>query len=466
MSKSSGSGVVAARDDLWLWVGMSVWLIAIVVRWPIALSISDEVSYVAQAKLVLAGHLTPPIDTPGVWHLGSHGWAAVCFPFVLPIVMAPFVALHPRLVFVTGVVSALGIAWVASRALRSWGRPTFWALVVLAHPTVVLIARTAMADLALSAFAVGAWWALRNDRRVAAVILLVLLIGSKAVGFPIAAALVAGEGVRSWRPVLSGDRRAIVQLSWAAVGLVLGLTVVVVLNLASLGKFWYSYDYWFLGAPPFAFKHFSTSGRQHLITLLFFVPPVLLLGAWPFWKRREFGPLLVIVGFTAMMSSYYFVDQGRIWVETLILSPRLILPVVAFLLIGYADVLAAIVARVPRLSFGQVPILVIAPAMVALAISLRHYGWQRRNAQARETAAAVAAEVGVHELGLTESAFKAGMLYAGHTSSFGLGGQPKVVLCNKRSSSYREGEGSVTCVFSGYDARVDREDFRVLVRRD
>lgn len=465
MSERTGRGPADARDDLLLWLGMLLWVIAIAVRWPPALSIGDEVSYLAQARLVLEGHLTPLADTPGVWHVGPRGLQAICYPFLHPILLAPFVAFNPRSAFVLNVASALGIAWVTSRALRAWGHRSVWALVVLAHPTVVLIARTVMADLALSAFAIGAWWALRNDRRVVAMVLLVMVVGSKAVGVPIAAALVAGQALGSWQAILARNREAISHLAWAVAGLMLGLIFVFCLNLGASGKLWYGYDYTFLGGPPFAAKYLAASGSKHLMTLLL-MPPLLFVGALPFWKRRDWSALLVVGGFTAMMSSYFFVDVGRNRMETMILSPRLILPTVAFLLIGYADALAVVAERVSRWRLWYTSIVVVAPALIALAISVRHYGWQKKNAEGLDAAAAIAAELGVHELGLTEPAMKGGMLYPGRTASVGSGRDLKVVLCHKRSSSYREGESSVPCELPQYDTRIEGDEFRVLVRRD
>ena len=455
---------VGPRDERWLWLGMAAWLVAIVARWPVALSISDEVAYVAQAKLLLEGHMAPYSHSPGIWHLGVHGLAPLCYPYLIPILIAPLVALTPRLVFLLGVGSALAITWVAGRALRSWGRRPIWALIVLAHPTVILISRTVMADLALSAFLVGAWWAIHNDKRIATLILLVMVVASKAIGFPIAAALVGGEALRCWRPLLARDRTAIAHLAWAIAGVLLGLLLVVSLNYASSGKLWYSYDYEFLGGPPFQSKFISVSAPKHLRTLLF-APPLLFLGALPFWRRREFGPLLVTAGIATMMSMYFFVDRGRNSLETMILSPRLILPAVSFLLIGYADLLAGLAARLPSLRPAQAPLLIGVPALIGLVISVRHHRMLEPNAAALAAATTVASQAGETELGLTESAFKAGMLFNGRTSSVEGNHRPGVILCNTRSASYRKPEYAIRCELPGYDARVDGDGFRVLVRR-
>jgi hypothetical protein len=45
------------------------------------------------------------------------------------------------------------------------------------------------------------------------------------------------------------------------------------------------------------------------------------------------------------MCFYFFVDHGRTKIETLVLAPRLLLPAVAFLLVGYAEMAAGLAAR-------------------------------------------------------------------------------------------------------------------------
>jgi hypothetical protein len=149
----------------------------------------------------------------------------------------------------------------------------------------------------------------------------------------------------------------------------------------------------------------------------------------------------------------------------MILSPRLILPAVSFLLIGYADLLAGLAARLPSLRPAQAPLLIGVPALIGLTISVRHHRMQEPNAVALAAATTVASQVGETELGLSESAFKAGMLFNGRTSSVEGGHRPAVILCNTHSASYRKAEYAIRCELPGYDARVDGDGFRVLVRR-
>ena len=73
------------------------------------------------------------------------------------------------------------------------GAEPVWALLVLAHPTVVIIARTVMVDLLLAALAVGAWYALACRRLVTAAALFALIVVAKPTGILIALALAAGD---------------------------------------------------------------------------------------------------------------------------------------------------------------------------------------------------------------------------------------------------------------------------------
>jgi len=448
-------------------IGMFLWVLALAAFWPLSLSFADEVGYVGQAKLLLEGHMRPLPDSPGVWVVTPQG-PIPQYPLLVPLLIMPLLAVTPRLVFISGVLAALGIVWVASRALRAWGRSPQWALIVLAHPTVVIVARTVMSDLLLAAFAVGAWWAIRRDRRITTLVLLLLLVATKPTGFLIALALVVGEAAHMARAILARDRAAFVRLGWASAGLAIGLMAAMALNLATSGKLWFAYNHSFLGTPPFWPVYFPTTAPRHVASLLL-MPPLLLGGLWPFWRRRDYGPLLVIGGFGLMMCFYFFVDTGRNGLETLILSPRLILPVVAFLLIGYADGLATLAARFGKAASPPhlfAALLMVAPALVAVAISARHRRWQEPNAAALAATSDLTATLGVHELGLNAAALKAGLLYPGHTALVrGARNAPEVVLCKTRSPSYRAPDERLNCDLPGYEERLDITNFRVLVRR-
>ncbi len=134
------------RADLLLTLGALLWLVALLARWPLAVSFGDEVGYLAEVRMMLDGRLRPLAESPGVWVVTDHG-AVSKFPLLLPLILTPLFAIHPRLVFAAGAAAALGLTFVASRILKAWGRSPLWALIVLAHPSIVIMSRTVMADL-------------------------------------------------------------------------------------------------------------------------------------------------------------------------------------------------------------------------------------------------------------------------------------------------------------------------------
>jgi hypothetical protein len=458
------------RADLLLTLGALLWLVALLARWPLAVSFGDEVGYLAEVRMMLDGRLRPLAESPGVWVITDHG-AVSKFPLLLPLILTPLFAIHPRLVFAAGAAAALGLMVVASRILKAWGRSPLWALIVLAHPSIVIMARTVMADLPLATFGVASWWALRRGRRVATLVAFALVIATKATGFAIAVVLLAGEAARCREEIRQRDRPTLRRLAWAAGGIGAGVALTAGLNLLSIGRLWFVYReaHAYLAEPSFWPTHLRTSARAHIASLLL-LPPGLIIGAWPFWKRRELGPLLVALGLPAMMCFYFFIDTGRQMLETLVMSPRLILPAVAFLLVGYADCAAGLARFVPPVARSlAVWAGVLGPAVLGFAVSARHRAWQEPSAMALAEASRIISARGGgerQELGLTHAATKAGVLFPGSISWVGINGNhPDVVVCSTQSSSYRMPGQTASCDLPGYDDAVDSGTFHVLTRK-
>ncbi|HET6284001.1 MAG TPA: hypothetical protein VFH73_23800 [Polyangia bacterium] len=455
----------APRDwtNVLFFAGIASWIVAMLITWPLSLSFGDEIGYVGQAKLFLEGRLHVAANTPGVWVRTPNGLVAQ-YTLMVPLLITPLLALLPRAVFISGAAAAVGLAWIGGRALRSWGRNPLWALIILAHPTIVIISRTVMSDLLLAFFAVAAWWSLRNDRRIVTVLSFVALTATKPIGFLLGLALVVGEGATMWRALQIRQPAALSRMRLGVVAFAAGLAATVASNLVSTGKLWFGYNLAFLGTPPFWFRYLTVSGPVHLLSVLL-NPPLLIAGVWTFWRQRDFGPLLVIFGMGTMMSFYYFVDFGTNWFESLVLSPRLILPVIAFLMIGYTNALAALWERLGRRQRSAVPVLLLLPALIALGIGTRHRKWQEPMAKALAAASVIARRVGAPELWLTDNACKAGLLYDGPTRLLDATSNPAVILCSTRPASYRQPMGTYTCDLPGYRSEAAADGFEVLVRK-
>jgi hypothetical protein len=431
--------------------------------WPQGLSFEDDTGYLGEAKLLLSGRILPRSEDAGVWTRTAHGLVPQ-YPLLGALLLVPFLAVAPRAIFALGIMGAVAMCWIAARVLKSWGTSGVWALLLLGHPTVVIMARSATADIPLAAFSLGAWWALRQDRRAVSLVLFAAMFAVKPAGFVVGCALVAGESMRILPGLLAREPGAKRRVVTAGLSVATGFALVFATNEVATGQLWFAYDHRFLGTPPFWFSHFPKVGPVHLRTV-FLLPPLLILGALPYWKRREFGPLCLIFGFGTMMCFYFFVDHGTTWIESLVLSARLILPVVVFLLIGYAHLLARAVARLRGSERMVGPIVIAGTASIALVISERHSRWQAPMAEARAAAERIGRQVGARELGLAPQAAKAGMLFPGATPIVSMTETKlPVVLCSNRPASYRAHDAVYSCAAPGYRVDYRVGDFEVLVR--
>ncbi len=458
------------RDDLLFALGAAAWLVVMILKWPCGLSYSDEIGYVGQAKLFLQGHIRWIPGAPGIWNPTPHGVVAQ-YPLLVPLLLAPLFAIAPTAIFVIGVIPALALAWIGSRILKSWGASPCWALIFLAHPTIVILAQTAMSDLLLSAFALGSWWALHNRRSGLAIASLALTMASRPTGIPIAAAIIAGDLIekRLHRPFVLG---AIVKEAQAGIiGFALGMILVLASNVLTTGTLRFGYNYR-PGIPSFRAAYLLKSGPAHLQALLV-NPPLLLLGLVPLWRRRLWAPLLAVATMGTLMCFYVWVDWGPTWLETVVLSERLILPIVAIMLVGYAAGLSRIAARLRVTSVARVA-LVIVPALVAFKIGSRHRLWQEPMQEARSQAARLVHQMGSNELGLNYQSSKAGLLFPGKTIWVGKDSpRPAVLLCSTRGNSYRDltsgNPGDGHCDRFGYteyrQARLP-DGFMLMLRDD
>jgi hypothetical protein len=477
--------VKRSRDDLLFLLGVTLWIAVIAATWPRALSFSDEVSYVSRAKLLVAGHLHYVPGSPGAWVKGPHGVVGQ-YPLLYSVLLAPLVAITPNASFALSIASAILLAATAAAALRSWGRSPLWGLVVLAHPTICILSRTAMADVPQAAVAVAAWWACRRGRVAATLAWLTILVALKQTGGVLAFAIVAGEAASSWSALRGRDPAALRRVAAGVAGGVLGALVALAQNRIANGTFASGYDTVFEHIAPFSLSYLRARAPVHLTTLLL-EPPLLVAGAWTFWRRRDFGPLFVIGGFFALMCVYVWADSGVTRVETLVLSPRLILPVIAFLLIGYAAWLDGLLGRLRRSAPGDGPpstpggapnAPALAPAWLAAGLltvtlasggALSYVHWRQQQAMGivLDVASAVADAHGERTLGVTPNALKAGVLHNGPTTLFDpVSNRTAAVLCAEVSASHRAREAHFSCRFPGYHPINSRDGFFALARDD
>lgn len=461
---------LAPRRTLPIALGLGLWLVVMVWNWPVALSFGDEVGYVGQARLFLQGRIRPTVEAPGIWHPTASGGLIAKYPLFHPLLLAPFIAVNPRSAFLLGIGTAIALVVCAARFLRRWGRDPLWALLLLAQPAISVLSRTLMADLLISVFLFGAYVCLQRNRLWSTALLVAATMATKPTGPLLAGLLLVGDFVSTWRDVR--DRNAATIRRWigAGMGFGLGILLIVAQNLLANGSPRYGY-YQRFGPPSFEPRFLSSTGVAHAKSLLL-NPPLLVVGIWPFWKRRDFGPIAVVVGLVGLMSIYFFVDWGRNWADSLVLSQRLILPAVVFLMVGYVICLSDLLSAAKR-KFGAwigtvcMAALILFPASVGQAIGSRHRRWQEAMHQGLVAVTEVAREIGTDRIALTPDALKYGLLFRGTTSMYLADREnPDAVLCATKNTSYRVWEVDYSCVIPGYERVRSIPGSDVLVRSD
>jgi len=463
-----------SRDDVLFFLAVTLWIAVIVASWPRAVSFGDELGYVGRAKLLLAGQLHYVPGSLGLWMDTPHGVVGK-YPLLPSLLLVPLVAIAPRAAFALSVAAAVLMAATARAALKSWGKSPVWAIALLAHPTVVILARTTMADVPQAAAAMAAWWACKRGRATATIVWLTVLVALKATGNVLAFAIVAGEAASSWAALRARDPAAIRRVGLGVAGGALGYALSLAQTRIANGSFESGYETLHQVYKPFVLSYAIARVPVHATTLLL-LPPLLVAGAWPFWRRRDFGPLFVAGGTLALMCVYFFSDTGASRLETLVLSPRLILPVIAFLLVGYGAWLDDLVRR-PKTEVtadGPAPVpawaagglLAVTLASVG-GVSLVHWRSQRDMGIVREVASAVADAQGDRTLGVTEDAAKAGVLHDGPATKFDpAGARPAAVFCSEVAASHREAGPRSSCALPGYHPVAARGGFFALARDD
>lgn len=452
-----------APFDVWLYrVALGALLVVSLARWPMALTFSDEVGYLGQARLVLSGHISPTASDPGVSERLDGGRFVSRYPLFVPLLVAPLLAIHPRLVFVLGVASFAAIICIAGRILKRWRHPPQLALLFTIHPTFVLLGYTSMIDLFVVAAAFAAFELGERGRRLAG-LAYALLVLAKPIGLVIAGGLLLGAAVGRWSEQHS-LRAALRKNVWSIVGIGTGGVAAAGLNWLSWGHLGYSYDVLHarLGNDAvFSLAYLPRNVPGYILSLLVVLPGLLIIGPLGLWRRKCHGPLFVSAGLMAMMAIYFFVDRGRNRIEDLVLMQRLVLPASAFFILGYADVLAPIF-KARRMARPLSAALVFASLVVVFWIGTRLRGWHQDAHDSYRFARDELARKNDDVLGTTESAMKAALMYQGPVILTGTTARrPPVIICNLASGSYRfDKDGS--CAFPGYETVAAYGTFRVL----
>ena len=235
-------------------------------------------------------------------------------------------------------------------------------------------------------------------------------------------ALLAGELLRRLPALRRRDPHALAAIGTPAVAVALGSIAVAVANRLTTGTIWFGYEH-----PGFhAFWPSSRHQRAIPSAQRVVIPPLLVLGQFPS---------------SAAARSGRSGNRGFRWDDVLlfsstpdqldqrVLAPRSAVPVVVFLLIGYADLLARLSRRLTvRPLAVRAPLIAVVSA-AALLIGVLPLRQQRPGGQALAAAERIARERGIGELGVIYEAEKVGVLFSGAFAAWNAPMRPPRSCC-------------------------------------
>jgi hypothetical protein len=364
----------AARPEL---LAAIVAALLYLIWYPPTFGIIDESTYLSTAYVYRAG--TIHADVAGVASIGgveSGGHTVAKFAPLWPLVLAPFTAAGWRGAFAANLLLYLAGFVLFARLVRGAGLPRWTALLYLAHPTLLVYARTLMSDVAAGVPVLAAWLLWRRGGRGAAAgagFLLGVSVLVRYTNVILVVLFVIAAGVDAARHA-AGARRRIGPL-------LLGGTppaiVLAVYDQIAFGTWWrgsagYRDDRAGIGMSGQFGWQVLGSGLEHYVTALLVVLPLLLLGVLLYRGRDRVMLRIVTLGFTLFFCFYYYRDRGEGFLATAVVGQRFLIPVLPLYLLAYAEVLdrAVRAARVPGRWVGAG--VAAAALAVTVAVHVRH----------------------------------------------------------------------------------------------
>jgi hypothetical protein len=288
-------------------------------------------------------------------------------------------------VFWSGAAIHVATTLAAGLLLRALGRSPLWAVLVLAHPTLALYSRTVMADGLCGLFFTIAAWSLARFERPG-------LIAGLAVGLACVCRYQAAV-VLPFVTLLVVLSPRIPNRTREAVKFLVGAGVV------GVGIAAYNVS---------LFESVVGPTQQGYFRARFVLPHLLLYATclgliWPgmLFAVLHRGPsqrLILAFGlpYVGFLLPYFFHDTGSSWVETAVVAPRIISPVLPVWIVGYAvwcaDGVRWIRARVgvPDWSARVLVVTAVVALLAAVAaLFARHQSYLNDLAAVRTAAAVI-----------------------------------------------------------------------------
>ncbi len=361
-------------DRRWLLAAGAAYLLLLVVFYPILYTSIDEASAFGMAYVLRHGTIFPAHTPafhdaqffPSLSPLGVHG-RIYRFPIGFPLLLSVLSFVGWRAFFLVNpllhLVASACFAWI----LKANRVPPRYAILYLFFPCFALFTRTLFSDaFAASLTTIALYFLLCRRRPFPAGLCLGLALLARSTSLIVALVLLAVLLIEGWKS------RALVPL-WKgkAAQLVLGLMPFLIVN--------WVYSFYAFGSPfrsaysanALTWHGLAESGPSYAAALLLIYPGMLLapfLYRGVFWREGLVATTLV----TLIAASYNESTFGNSALQTLLSTPRQVLPVMPFYLLAFCGVLSSVV-RAKNLVLPKLEAAIgIGLLVVAALISFQH----------------------------------------------------------------------------------------------
>ncbi|MEO0123786.1 MAG: hypothetical protein ABIL69_07260 [candidate division WOR-3 bacterium] len=298
--------------------------------YPANTGIVDETAYLSTTYTLQNGRLyydeAGVNSTPASISINSHLISR--YPPGNSILLLPFTKLNYKFIFLRGYILLLLGVILLIAILSHYNLPSYYALLFLFHPSIVLYSRTIMSDLPATIFALAGLLFFIKKKYFLAGIILGLSI---AIRYPLLLIPFA-----LW-VVLSIKKEFINSIKFL-IGVIVGLSPLLIYHISIFNKITGPAGANIIG---FSMKNLPVMFFQFFLALNILYP-LMLLTCFRTKLNEKWYFIFPALIFIIFFSFQYYIDTGKNFIETLIRGQRYMLPVIPFLIIPYSEVLERI----------------------------------------------------------------------------------------------------------------------------
>ena len=349
------------RDWKLLAIAMMGYAALYLIFFPPLPGIIDEIGYINQATFWSRGAISA--EGAGISSVGDLAFARgrhVSYRHPgMSVLLLPFVKVGEGM-FALGLVIQIAITFVAGRILRQWRISPIWALLVLFHPTLLLYSRTVMADGVATLMVLVAFLSLYTLKRP---YLLMGLVLGFATGTRMQSAIFL-VALGTWT-LFQRDYKGV--LSMAAASLVSGVPLVIFNWTLFHSITGYQFSEGFISAT-----HIINNVPFDLLALTCIWPMMLPIALLNRRVPKRAAVIAAVTSHFALLACYHHRDQASSLLETLVVWPRLLQPIIPLLILSYCHALSTRIRR-------PMPTATIALVIVACLAAQSAVFWRHQN---------------------------------------------------------------------------------------